>query len=315
MNVVEFFNKHFGNQCPILNDFFLVEFESNIMVGVDKDSNIAVVLKSAPPKRFPLKHKTKNMSIECNVNVRYELAGKSYSDTVHIIRCLSSEKREKELFLELSMVLIQESDYSEESIMDTFGVLRSFFDDKKEFSDTELIGLYAELHTIITYHDTLEIEKYWQSRDRMKFDFSFSPKVKLEVKATTKNSRAHHFRHEQLMTQIYDVFVLSYLLRFDDEGLSLYELLLKSKEYLKTESSKLLRIDRVLKNTSEDRLKSMKFNNDYTVMNRHFYRAIDIPKFNECTPAGVTNAEYDCVLDTVPYITDDNFITIIKKQQ
>lgn len=41
----------------------------------------------------------------------------------------------------------------------------------------------------------------------MKFDFSISEKVKLEVKATVKNIRTHHFRHEQLMTEVYDIFV------------------------------------------------------------------------------------------------------------
>ena len=64
----------------------------------------------------------------------------------------------------------------------------------------------------------------------MKFDFSISEKVKLEVKATVKNIRTHHFRHEQLMTEVYDIFVLSYLLRYDDEGLSLFELLMSCKK-------------------------------------------------------------------------------------
>lgn len=40
------------------------------------------------------------------------------------------------------MVLIQEGDKSEEAIMETFNILRTFFNDKKELSDNELIGLY-----------------------------------------------------------------------------------------------------------------------------------------------------------------------------
>lgn len=70
-------------------------------------------------------------------------------------------------------MLIHESGESEEAIMETFNTLRTFFNDKKELSDNELIGLYAELYTIYSFHESLEIEKYWQSRDRMKFDYLF----------------------------------------------------------------------------------------------------------------------------------------------
>lgn len=146
----------------------------------------------------------------------------------------------------------------------------------------------------------------------MKFDFSISEKVKLEVKATVKNTRTHHFRHEQLMTEVYDIFVLSYLLRYDDEGLSLFELLMSCKKIMANDSKRLLRINYVLKNVEEGRLKQLRFNRAYTEANRHIYRAADIPKFRENTPRGVANAEYDCVLDNVEFIEDDLFISIAK---
>ena len=272
MNIVETFNKHFKMGMDLKNDFSLVACEDGIMMGLDKNSHVAVVVKSDSPKRFPIIQKTQNMSIECNVKVSYVLNGKIESDVVHILRCLSGSEKEKELFLELATVLLASADRSEESIMDSFNILRTFFSNKKDISDNELIGLYAELYTICKYHYSLNIEKYWQSRDRMKFDFSITEKVKLEIKATTKNSRTHHFRHEQLMTEVYDIYILSYMLRYDDEGLPLYELLIKSKEYLSFDPRKLLKINQVLKNVSEERLKSLKFNQDFTEVNMHFYK-------------------------------------------
>ncbi|MBQ3252638.1 MAG: PD-(D/E)XK motif protein [Oscillospiraceae bacterium] len=312
MNIVDLFRLHFGTNTPATNDFSLIEYGSRILIGVDKASYVCVVVKSANPNRFPLKHKTQNMSIECNVKVHYSLHGNAFNDVVHIIRCLSEKQREKELFLELAAVLIQESDGSEEAIMDTFNTLRTFFNDKKEVSDNELIGLYAELYTICRYEACIGLGKYWQSRDRMKFDFSISDKIKLEVKATTKNSRTHHFRHEQLMTELYDIYVLSYMLRYDDEGLSLYDVLIASKRILEVDSRKLIKINYILKNVSEDRLKGMRFNKEFTESHRHFYQAADIPKFNQVAPMGVANAEYDCVLDTVSYIDDQMFIEIVE---
>lgn len=313
MDIVEFFRNHFGGVNISSHDFSLVEYDTNILIGVDSSEHICVVIRSTNPHRFPLKHKTQKMSIECNMSVHYELSGELHDDSVHIIRCLSEIQREKYLFLELATVLIKEGDGSEDAIMETFNTLRTFFNDKKELSDTELIGLYAELYTIYRFHGSLGIEKYWQSRDRMKFDFSLSEKVKLEIKATVKNTRIHHFRHEQLMPEVYDIYVLSYLLRYDDEGLSLFNLLVICKDFLSSDSRKLLRTNYILKNVGEERLKYMRFNCVYTEVNKHFYRATDIPKFNQDTPQGVANAEYDCVLDNVRFIEDDLFIGIAKQ--
>lgn len=311
MSIVEIFQNHFGINNATNNDFTLIEYDTNIMVGVDRSAHVCVVIRSANHRRFPINYKTQNMSIECNVRVQFDLKGELQQDTVHIIRCLSENQREKHLFLELAAVLIQESGGSEEAIMETFNTLRTFFNDKKSISDNELIGLYAELYTIYKFHEPLQIEKYWQSRDRMKFDFSISEKIKLEVKATVKNTRTHHFRHEQLMTEIYNIYVLSYLLRYDDEGLSLFDLLMACKEFLSADSKKLLRLNYILKNAGEERLRNMRFNCNYTEANRHFYRATDIPKFSQNTPRGVANAEYDCVLDNVGFIEDDVFIGVV----
>ena len=312
MNIVDTFREHFGTLCNICNDFSLVECDDGIMIGVDKSSHLSVVIKSQTQRRFPIIHKTQSMSIECNMKVTYTLNGGVCQDVVHILRCTSDNPREKELFLELATVLIAEGDGSEESIMDTFNALRTFFNNKKDISDNELIGLYAELYTICAFHRSLKIEEYWQSRDRMKFDFSITEKLKLEVKATTKNSRTHHFRHEQLMTELYDIYVLSYMLRYDDEGLSLFDLIQETKNYLVSDSKKLIKVNNVIKNVSEDRLKQLRFNRNYLNANMHFCKAEDIPKFNQLTPSGVSNAEYDCVLDNVKHITGEEFVALVK---
>lgn len=314
MNIVDTFKKHFSSNTSIFNDFSLIECDGGIMIGVDKSSHISVVIKSSNGNKFPIKHKTQNMSIECNVQVSYNLNGNAKHDVVHIIRCMSDNWREKELFLELATVLIMDGDGSEETIMDTFNILRTFFSNKIEVSDNELTGLYAELYTICKYHNDVHIEKFWQSRDRLKFDFSISEKLKLEIKSTTKNSRTHHFRHEQLMTELYNIYVLSYMFRYDDEGLSLWELILESKYYLENDARKLLKINQILKNVSEERLKNLKFNRDYTEKNMHFYEAANIPKFNESTPNGVSNAEYDCVLDNIDYIDEKIFINAVERE-
>ena len=132
MDIVETFQNHFGSGNASTHDFTLVEYSPDFFIGIDNFDHVCVVVKSSGLHRFPIKYKTQKISIECNMKVRYELNGKPYDDTVHIIRCLSEVKQEKCIFLELSMVLIQEGDKSEEAIMETFNILRTFFNDKKE---------------------------------------------------------------------------------------------------------------------------------------------------------------------------------------
>ena len=104
------------------------------------------------------------------------------------------------------------------------------------------------------------------------------------------------------------------MLRFDDEGLSLYDLIHEVKPLLAHSPKKLLRIDRVLKNVSEDRLREIKFSPEFTKEKRHFYRASSIPKFSETTPDGVANAEYDCNLDNLPFMQDEEFIIMVQDE-
>jgi hypothetical protein len=239
------------------------------------------------------------------------VSGEKKSALVHIVRCLSQKEKEKILFLELLDSIIN-NELSDEEIIDAFHTLSDFFKDRTEPSDNELMGLYAELDAMISF-SSLHLEKYWQSQDRMKFDFSITDSLKIEVKATTKPLRTHHFRHEQLVTDLYDILILSYMLRYDDEGVSLLDMIDQVKPLLLHNPKKLMRIDRVLKNVSEERLNSIRFNPDYTREKRHFYSANAIPKFPESTPDGVANAEYDCSLDNIRFVSDVEVFELINK--
>jgi hypothetical protein len=145
----------------------------------------------------------------------------------------------------------------------------------------------------------------------MKFDFSITSKMKLEVKSTFSNERRHHFKHDQLVEGGFDIYVLSYLLREDDQGLSLFELIQYTIPFLANNKNQLLRIYSILKDINESTLKSIKLSQDFLLNQRRFYKAIDIPKFNEKSPEGVMNAEYDSVLENVPSIPTGKFEEIL----
>jgi hypothetical protein len=299
------------NEKNINDDFRLYPHSEYMFMGYDQKQNLCVVIKSRNTSRTQLRQKTKMLSIECNVEIEYIIENEKKKSNVHIIRCFSNIEKERILFLELIDATIKET-VTDEEIIECFTILSNFFADTKEISDNELTGLFAELDAIIHFSSSLNIEQYWQSKDRMKFDFYFTDNLKLEVKATTKNTRVHHFRHEQLVTEMYDIYVLSYLLRHDDEGVSLLDLIEQVKPLLMRFPKKLIRIERVVKNVGEDRLKELRFSPTYTTEERHVYNAELIPKFLEYTPDGVANAEYDCDMENITYISDEDFIKIVE---
>lgn len=315
MDILQTFYDYFANNSIADHNFSVFKYTEMLFIGKDSNGYPVVVCKSNKPNRAPLRQKTKKLSVECNVHVRYVCDGKEYNEVAHIIRCFSTTKKERDIFLELCSFFEEASlqDDQEESILEIVSILSSLFADTVELSDIELQGLYAELYTMWFYRAAINMAALWQSRQRMTFDFSVSDNIKIEVKSTIKNERKHHFRHEQLMEDPYIVYVISYMMRHDDEGLSLLELINLVKPMLKHDPRKLLAIDRVVKNTSEDRLKNFKFNEDFLQKRKKIFRAADIPKFTENTPDGVSNTEYDCNLENINDLPEDIFETEINE--
>ena len=64
----------------------------------------------------------------------------------------------------------------------------------------------------------------------MKFDFTLTEKKRIEIKSTLKANRTHHFKHDQLLSELYDIRVVSIMLRRSDVGISLGDLIEKINE-------------------------------------------------------------------------------------
>lgn len=306
MEIIDFFKANFS-KLENTADYKIAEYEKNFFVGIDKEKNIVIVFKPNNQNGRPYNISTKSLTLECNAKVSFS---SERDETVHILKCLLHTVKEKQIFLEISKLFIND-DYSDKYVIETFNTLQNFFSSKKDLTDNELTGFYAELYTIYKFHDSLNIEQYWQSRDRLKFDFSFTDKLKLEIKATTKEIRQHHFLHEQLNSNYYEIFILSYMFRYDDFGLSLFDLINLLKPILSNNKDLYMRLTYLEKNASAEHLKDIKYNQIYTDANMYFFKAFDIPKFKEAIPSGVSKAEYDCSLENIPHVEIDDFVNRI----
>ena len=314
LNVLEIYKKYLSNHVSNKHEMELIKCsEKDIFLGVDKDGHVAIVCYSTVEGRTPIIQKTKLLLLECNINADLWVDGVKRNKTVHIIRCLTNSEKDKKIFLELCPLFIEENDEEDqqEGILDVFTTLLSFFSKSKECSDIELEGLYAELYTIALYHEKYRLEKYWHTKSSQKFDFSITDKVKIEVKATTKTSRVHHFKHDQIYSDAFEIYLFSYMLRADDQGVSLYDLIEGCKTFVSDDPARLMLLNYYKKNTSEARLKSIKYSEPYTQNMRKIYKAREIPKFTEKTPAGVSNAEYDCNLENADELDEKEFWEIL----
>ena len=187
------------------------------------------------------------------------------------------------------------------------------FTNKQKISTKELQGIYAELYVMYYMADFgIDLYSLWQSIDKMKFDFSVSENKKIEVKSTIGENRIHKFRHEQLVTDIFDVWIVSVLLRKDDQGLSLYDLANLVKNECSHNIKVFAHIENLLLNYSKEDLQNIRFNKTYTDKNIALYKAIDVPRFKSKQPDGVSNTEYDSDLNNIDSRTIKEFIEWIK---
>ena len=130
----------------------------------------------------------------------------------------------------------------------------------------------------------------------MKFDFTISPTKRMEVKTAIGPERKHHFRHEQLYYEDYDIIVVSLMLRESNQGISVFDVVDYCRKKYASDYSRLNIIENKLSDYSDEELKGIVYDESYLEKNIMFIPAKEVPRFKEKSPNNLTNAEYDCNL-------------------
>ena len=105
-----------------------------------------------------------------------------------------------------------------------------------------------------------------------------------------------------MISELYDIYIVSYLLRKNDGGLSLFDVVEQIRSLFPDNYSLMLHIDSTISHISNSILYELKYDIPYLENNLRFYNAKDIPHINEKTPEGVFNVEYDCSFINCPSI-------------
>ena len=176
------------------------------------------------------------------------------------------------------------------------------------------IGLYGELlflHSIFTNGYKKILEKY-HSNFFSKHDIELNDKIRIEIKTTTKESRIHNFRHNQISRTDLKVYVGSVLLEQSDEGLSLYDLC----EILMNESRSAdfdFDLDKLMKFVEvSDHDKGPSFSYQLALDKIRIIEANKLPHLDISDVNGVTNISYDVECALADYMNASQFIKNIE---
>ena len=112
--------------------------------------------------------------------------------------------------------------------------LKSLFANRLKFelADSTITGLLGEVLIILAASDPALAVKFWHSNIDDKFDFSGS-NFRLEVKATSSNTRSHHFSSFQIPGNVPEkTYVASVLIVRVESGTSISEITKKLRDKL-----------------------------------------------------------------------------------
>lgn len=283
--------------------------------GKDIDNNIVFMIPSLMVRVAPVYQETRSLRFAFNKKCTFRSNDIVETKVVHLLTCKEKDEDKIMAFIRLTKAFAQtDRDNDQYYLSRLFSSLSALFDKERKVSEIELQGLFSELYTIIHFNKkSCDLSKFWQSRNMMKFDFSISEKKRLEIKSTLRSSRTHHFKHDQLLSELYDIYIISFMLRKSDFGIALEDLVETIRETYPDNYALLMRIETSIAHVDKDILREIKYDELYLKENIKYFNAKDIPHFNEKTPDGVFNAEYDCCLDTSATVSEDFLINWIKE--
>lgn len=315
MNNNEIMERITSIPTPSSNYLVFVSDTPDCYFGKDSDGCVVFMIISKSPKVPPVNQKTKSLRFIFNQKCVFNCAGKEEKNTMHILTCKEKDTDKIMAFIRLTKSFSStEVGQDQYYLAKLFSSISALFDKQRKVPEIEVQGLFAELYTILFLNKNgCDISKYWQSRNKMKFDFSFSDTKRMEIKSTLKSERIHHFRHEQLLDELYDIRIVSILLRKNDGGLSLFDVVEQIRSLYANNFSLMLHIEATVSQIDDDQLSDIKYDTPYLENNIKFYDAKRIPHFNEKSPEGVFNAEYDCVLDNAKSVELKDVIAWIKE--
>jgi len=294
--------KYSFNVSKILNN-------DKIFVGLDLENRACIFVKSDDREIAP-SIKTSKLQIEFNKEYKLFINEKDTQEGFfHSIRCLSNDSDDTRIFL-----TIIESIVTDPSIVLTTHSLTSIFYSLVSLFKTgtspnitqERQGLWAELFFMKKNGGFNFWAKYWHSNPNIPFDFSHKEK-RVEIKSTVRQERVHEFAHRQLFSLASeDICIISVMLREDDEGTNLRNLLDEANLALKSTPHFIkLELAMIRSGMANNDEAGPKYNEEEAEKKINWLKAEKVPRFESSEPEGVSATRYRSDLTNASKMTTE----------
>lgn len=285
--------KELLNNIPSSNNGYNLVKVDKFMWGKGKNNEIVFGFISINKKITPLIQTTAHLKLYINNLFEIKIDNKNVCEKMSLLVLKTINSKYVEVFINLILSMIE--NLNEEKLLNYFLEIKALFSNERKISKYELEGMWGELFSMynLKQYYNIDISKYYQKEAKRKFDFSMTDKKKIEIKSTLKPERIHHFLHQQLDTDRFDIMVISIKLQKDDKGLSLFELIKICKTLFSNNFEIILYIETIAKNIEINELEELKFNLEYAKSNFKIFDALTLPRIKEKNVDGIFNVEYD----------------------
>lgn len=278
-----------------------------VFLGADRLGRPALFIESADRDRQPV---VRTAHVSLHIGGRFEVANGdngAVPKTFHALQCESIDPDDRHAFLLLveAFLAARRSAPSGETLAAFFHALvRMFSVQAARDLAAERQGLWGELFVMSRLRGFQFWAPFWHKDPARRFDFSAVGR-RVEVKTALGPERIHHFSHGQLFQAAgEEVVIASLLLRGDDVGLSLRDLIQEARGGFEDAGS-LLSLERAV------RVAGMHMTDDpgpvFDPLEAErllcWYWAADAPHFQVPEPAGVSDTRYRVDLSTAATVS------------
>jgi hypothetical protein len=167
-------------------------------------------------------------------------------------------------------------------------------------------GLWGELFMMSRVRGFAYWAPFWHSETTRTFDFSAGTRH-VEVKTALGSDRVHHFGHRQVYElEGEQTIIASLLLRKEDAGLGLRELIVKARSSLQG-SDNYFKLEQAVRQAGMETEgeEGPVFDPSEAEQSLAWYKAADAPHFRMPEPPGVSQTHYRVDLSIAPKVTSE----------
>lgn len=289
-----------------------VSEEPEIFLAIDGDRRPAVLLTSDESGR-DMRLKTDLISLSLNARASCFVQEQGVIERkFHMLQCETTDISVIDSFITLIQAFIlrieQDNIIGSNEMMGFFqSLVRLFKVTPSPDMWKERQGLWGELFAMFFLGDVRQWMTYWHTDPTHKFDFS-SKKYRVEVKSSLRD-RIHHFSHDQLFSVDKEIAIISLLLRSDDAGKSLRELITEARAAISSDPQLVLKLERSIRNAGMNNPTEVgpKFDPEEARRQLAIFWSHSVPRFDQVEPPGVSNTHYQVDLSTVSRVTMEEF--------